>query len=52
MDHVKEGGLNGKIPMIHKGKCYDISFLDENGEVIMIEIMRTYRGLDGKDKKG
>lgn len=45
MDHVFEGGLNGRLPMIYKGKYYDIAFLDEKGEVVLIEVMRTYRKL-------
>lgn len=41
--HVQEGGLNGRIPLVYRGKWYDIAFLDLNGEIVLIEIMRTYQ---------
>ena len=49
--HVAEGGLDGDLPLVKSGKWYDIAFLDEDGEVVLIEVMRTYQKVKrGKDK--
>ena len=49
--HVKDGGLNQQLPLCYKGRRYDVSFLDKNGELIMIEIMRTYAIADGENNE-
>jgi hypothetical protein len=48
--HVQEGGLDGRLPLVKAGKIYDIAFVDEEGEIILLEIMRTYQEV--KDGKG
>ncbi|MDO9357147.1 MAG: hypothetical protein Q7T55_25840 [Solirubrobacteraceae bacterium] len=41
--HVAEGGLDGDLPLVKAGKWYDLAFVDEDDEVVLVEIMRTYR---------
>ena len=48
--HVQEGGLDGRLPLVKAGKVYDIAYVDEEGEIILLEIMRTYQEV--KDGKG
>jgi len=40
--HVRDGGLDHSLPLCYRGRRYDISYLDDTGELIMVEIMRTY----------
>ena len=49
--HVTDGGLKHRLPLCYKGHRYDVSFLDAHGELIMIEVMRTYAVTDGKNKQ-
>ena len=41
--HAKDGGYNKRLPLCFKGHRYDIAFLDNSGELILIEVMRTYQ---------
>jgi hypothetical protein len=41
-NHVDEVGLDRSLPLSKNRKQYDISYVDEHGEVILIEIMRSY----------
>ena len=49
--HVKDGGLNHRLPLCYKGHRYDLSFMDKHNEIIMIEIMRTYKVIDGESNE-
>jgi len=42
--------LDGRLPLVKAGKVYDIAYVDEEGEIILLEIMRTYQEV--KDGKG
>lgn len=44
--HVRDGGFNKRIPLCYDGRRYDIAFIDDKDQIVMIEIMRTYRSLD------
>ena len=41
LHHVQEAGMNSSLPMQHRGKWYDLSYVSEDGEVFLVEIMRT-----------
>lgn len=49
--HVVEGGLNGRVPLVWQGKTWDLAFLDESGEVVLVEIMRTYRKIEDFERR-
>lgn len=63
MHHVRDGGLCRELPIALDGKYYDISYLSEDGELFLIEVMRvtnlgegrfyqdTNRLGDGSDKQ-
>ena len=48
--HVQEGGLDRRLSLVKAGKVYDLAFVDEEGEVILLEVMRTYQEV--KDGEG
>ena len=39
--HVSEAGSDKRLPMGLNGRWYDISYVSSDGEIIMLEIMRT-----------
>ena len=41
--HARDGGYNKRLPLCFKKHRYDIAFLDNSGELILIEVMRTYQ---------
>lgn len=45
--HVDDAGFDKSLPLTKNKKQYDISYVNERGEIILIEIMRTYWGVLG-----
>jgi hypothetical protein len=41
MHHVRDGGLCKDLPLMLDGHCYDISYLSDDGELFLIEVMRV-----------
>jgi hypothetical protein len=41
LHHVDEAGMNRALPLTLAGKWYDIAYVAPDGEIFMIEIMRT-----------
>lgn len=41
LHHIKEAGVNKALPLMHGGKWYDLSYVAEDGEVFLVEIMRV-----------
>ena len=41
LHHVNEAGMNRALPLTLAGRWYDIAYVAPDGEVFMIEIMRT-----------
>ena len=39
--HVRDGGLTKTLPLSLDGRVYDISFISDDGEVFLIELMRV-----------
>ena len=41
MHHVRDGGLCRELPIALDGRFYDISYLSDDGELFLIEVMRV-----------
>ena len=41
LHHVKDAGMNKSLPLQLAGKWYDLSYVSEDGEIFLVEIMRA-----------
>jgi len=41
LHHVRDAGMTRDLPLTLDGKWYDISYVAPDGEVFLVEIMRT-----------
>lgn len=41
LHHVTDAGMDKSLPLTYQGKWYDVAYVSSDGEVFMIEIMRT-----------
>lgn len=39
--HIDDAGLNHDLPLSLKNKWYDISYVAADGEIFLVEVMRT-----------
>ena len=39
--HVRDGGLEKDLPIALDGHFYDISYISDDGELFLIEVMRV-----------
>lgn len=39
--HVRDGGLEKELPIALDGRFYDLSYLSDDGELFLIEVMRV-----------
>lgn len=42
LHHIRDGGVEKSLPLMKAGKWYDISYVSGDGEIILVEVMRTY----------
>lgn len=45
LHHIKDGGVDKSLPLMKDDKWYDLSYVSWDGEIILIEVMRTYHYL-------
>ncbi len=48
LHHVRDAGLTANLPLTLNGKWYDISYVAPDGEIFLVEIMRTRKIYDPK----
>lgn len=41
LHHINEAGMNKTLPLQYKGRWYDLSYVAEDGEIFLVEIMRA-----------
>jgi len=41
LHHVKDAGMTKGLPLQLAGKWYDLSYVSEDGEIFLVEIMRA-----------
>ena len=46
LHHVRDAGMDQDLPLTLNGKWYDISYVAPDGEIFLIEIMRTRKIYD------
>ena len=46
LHHVRDAGMNYDLPLTLEGKWYDISYVAPDGEIFLVEIMRTRKIYD------
>lgn len=42
LHHINDAGLESSLPLMKDDKWYDLSYVSWDGEIILIEVMRTY----------
>lgn len=46
LHHVRDAGMTYDLPLTLDGKWYDISYVAPDGEIFLVEIMRTRKIYD------
>jgi hypothetical protein len=41
LHHVKDAGMTKSLPLQQENKWYDLSYVSEDGEIFLVEVMRT-----------